>query len=78
MIRVVFSRIDCFLKQAPFNKRELQLVPAVGSCVECPKRNDHNKLLFADVSGNTNACTGPQLLHCQTGHACKSHSLHAP
>jgi ParB family transcriptional regulator, chromosome partitioning protein len=44
------------LKQAPFNKRDPQLVPAAGSCVDCPKRTGHNKLLFADVSGNTDAC----------------------
>jgi ParB family chromosome partitioning protein len=47
------------LKQAPFNKRDSQLVPAAGSCVECPKRTGHNKLLFADVSGNLDACTDP-------------------
>ena len=41
------------LKQAPFNKRDAQLVPAAGSCVDCPKRTGHNKLLFVDVSGNT-------------------------
>ena len=44
------------LKQAPFNKRDPQLVPAAGSCVECSKRTGHNKLLFADVSGNSDAC----------------------
>jgi ParB family transcriptional regulator, chromosome partitioning protein len=47
------------LKQAPFNKRDPQLVPAAGSCADCPKRTGHNKLLFADVSGNTDACTDP-------------------
>jgi ParB family chromosome partitioning protein len=47
------------LKQAPFNKRDAQLIPAAGSCVDCPKRTGHNKLLFADVSGNTDACTDP-------------------
>ena len=47
------------LKQAPFNKRDPQLVPAAGSCVECPKRTGHNKLLFADVSGSSDACTDP-------------------
>ena len=47
------------LKQAPFNKRDPQLVPAAGSCVDCPKRTGQNKLLFADVSGNTDACTDP-------------------
>jgi ParB family transcriptional regulator, chromosome partitioning protein len=47
------------LKQAPFNKRDAQLVPAAGSCVDCPKRTGHNKLLFAEVSGNADACTDP-------------------
>jgi ParB family chromosome partitioning protein len=47
------------LKQAPFNKRDAQLLPAAGSCVDCPKRTGHNKLLFADVSGNAEACTDP-------------------
>jgi ParB family chromosome partitioning protein len=47
------------LKQAPFNKRDAQLVPAAGSCVDCPKRTGRNMLLFADVSGNSDACTDP-------------------
>jgi ParB family chromosome partitioning protein len=47
------------LKQAPFNKRDAQLVPAAGSCMDCPKRTGHNKLLFADVSGNSDACSDP-------------------
>ena len=47
------------LKQAPFNKRDAQLLPAAGSCVDCPKRTGHNKLLFADVSGSADACTDP-------------------
>jgi len=47
------------LKLAPFNKRDPQLVPAAGSCVDCPKRTGHNKLLFADVSGSSDACTDP-------------------
>ena len=45
------------LKQAPFSKRDAQLVPAAGSCVDCPKRTGHNKLLFADV--REDACTDP-------------------
>ena len=45
------------LKQAPFNKRDAQLVSAAGSCVDCPKRTGHNKLLFADV--REDACTDP-------------------
>jgi ParB family chromosome partitioning protein len=45
------------LKQAPFDKRDAQLVPSAGSCVDCPKRTGHNKLLFADV--REDACTDP-------------------
>ncbi len=47
------------LKLAPFNQRDAQLVPTAGSCVDCPKRTGHNKLLFADVSGSSDACTDP-------------------
>jgi ParB family transcriptional regulator, chromosome partitioning protein len=33
-------------------------VPAAGSCVDCPKRTGHNKLLFSDF-GKQDACTDP-------------------
>ena len=45
------------LKLAPFSKRDSQLLPAAGSCLECPKRTGHNRLLFADVQQD--ACTDP-------------------
>ncbi|MEO6804846.1 MAG: ParB/RepB/Spo0J family partition protein [Edaphobacter sp.] len=45
------------LKLAPFSKRDAQLVPAAGSCLDCPKRTGHNRLLFADVQQD--ACTDP-------------------
>jgi ParB family chromosome partitioning protein len=47
------------LKQAPFNKRDAQLVPAAGSCVDCPKRTGNNKLLFVEWSDNESQCTDP-------------------
>jgi ParB family chromosome partitioning protein len=48
------------LKQAPFNKRDAQLVPAAGSCVDCPKRTGNNKLLFAEwASDSESQCTDP-------------------
>jgi ParB family chromosome partitioning protein len=47
------------LKQAPFNKRDTQLVPAAGSCVDCPKRTGNNKLLFAEWAENESQCTDP-------------------
>jgi ParB family transcriptional regulator, chromosome partitioning protein len=45
------TNILLLLKDAPFNKRDAQLVPAAGSCVDCPKRTGHNKLLFGDDLG---------------------------
>jgi ParB family transcriptional regulator, chromosome partitioning protein len=53
------QNIVLLLKDAPFNKRDGQLVPAAGSCVDCPKRSGHNKMLFADLSGNADVCTDP-------------------
>jgi ParB family chromosome partitioning protein len=53
------QNILLLLKDAPFNKRDPQLVPSAGSCVDCPKRTGHNKLLFADLSGSLDACTDP-------------------
>ena len=45
------------LKEAPFDTKDAELVPAAGSCLDCPKRTGHNKLLFADV--RQDACTDP-------------------
>ena len=33
-------------------------MPASGSCVACPKRTGHNKLLFSDLD-KQDACTDP-------------------
>jgi ParB family chromosome partitioning protein len=52
------SNILLILKLAPFDKRDAQLVPAAGSCVDCPMRTGHNKLLFSDL-GKLDACTSP-------------------
>jgi ParB family chromosome partitioning protein len=52
------SNILLVLKLAPFDKRDAQLVPTAGSCVECSKRTGHNKLLFSDL-GKLDACTSP-------------------
>jgi len=45
------ANILLVLKDAPFNKRDPQLVPAAGSCADCAKRTGHNKLLFGDDLG---------------------------
>jgi ParB family chromosome partitioning protein len=54
------SNILLVLKDAPFNKRDARLVPAAGSCADCPKRTGHNKLLFGDDLGRQgDRCTDP-------------------
>jgi ParB family chromosome partitioning protein len=54
------SNLLLVLKDAPFNKRDAQLVPAAGSCADCPKRTGHNKLLFGDDLGRQgDRCTDP-------------------
>ena len=47
-----------FLKDAPFDKRDAHLVAIAVSCIDCPKRTGHNKLLFSDL-GKQDACTDP-------------------
>jgi ParB family chromosome partitioning protein len=54
------SNVLLVLKDAPFDKRDVQLVPATGSCADCPKRTGHNKLLFGDDLGRQgDRCTDP-------------------
>src|SRR5581483_5249377 len=54
------SNILLVLKDAPFNKRDAELVPAAGSCADCHKRTGHNKLLFGDDLGRQgDRCTDP-------------------
>jgi ParB family transcriptional regulator, chromosome partitioning protein len=54
------SNILLVLKDAPFNKRDAQLIPTVGSCADCAKRTGHNKLLFGDDLGRQgDRCTDP-------------------
>ena len=54
------SNVLLVLKDAPFDKRNAQLVPTAGSCADCPKRTGHNKLLFGDDLGRQGAqCTDP-------------------
>jgi ParB family chromosome partitioning protein len=52
------SNILLQLASAPFDKQDEALVPAAGSCSNCPKRTGFNKLLFADV--RKDSCTDPQ------------------
>ena len=55
------TNVLLILKDAPFDKRDAQLVTAAGSCAECPKRTGHNKLLFGDDLGKQgDRCTDPR------------------
>lgn len=68
------SNILLVLKDAPFNKRDAQLVPAAGSCADCPKRTGHNKLLFGDDLGRQgDRCTDPGCYAAKvSGHVAKA------
>ena len=49
------------LKDAPFDKRDAELVPTAGSCADCHKRTGHNKLLFGDDLGRQgDRCVDPK------------------
>jgi len=52
------SNILLQLASAPFDKEDETLVPAAGSCVNCPKRTGFNKLLFGDVA-RKDSCSDP-------------------
>src|SRR5258708_16344875 len=55
------SNVLLVLKDAPFDKRDAQLVPAAGSCADCAKRTGHNKLLFGDDLGRQGyRCVDPK------------------
>jgi ParB family chromosome partitioning protein len=55
------SNVLLVLKDAPFDKRDAQLVPTAGSCADCPKRTGHNKLLFSDDLGkHGDQCVDPK------------------
>ncbi|MFP5236654.1 MAG: ParB/RepB/Spo0J family partition protein [Acidobacteriota bacterium] len=53
------QNVMLILKDAPFDRKDAELVPAAGSCVDCPKRTGHNKLLFAGISDRADACSDP-------------------
>jgi len=66
------SNILLQLASAPFDKQDEALVPAAGSCNNCPKRTGFNKLLFADV--RKDSCTDPQCFRAKID-AHVSHTL---
>jgi ParB family chromosome partitioning protein len=55
------TNVLLILKDAPFDKRDAQLVSTAVSCADCPKRTGHNKLLFGDDLGKQgDQCTDPR------------------
>lgn len=52
------SNILLQLTSVPFDKQDETLVPAAGSCVNCPKRTGFNKLLFGDIA-QKDSCSDP-------------------
>src|SRR5208282_4626040 len=53
------SNILLQLASVPFDKQDETLVPAAGSCINCPKRTGFNKLLFGDIV-RKDSCSDPQ------------------
>jgi ParB/RepB/Spo0J family partition protein len=47
------------LAEAPFDRKDVTLVPDAGPCGACPKRSGNQPELFADVKG-ADVCTDPQ------------------
>jgi ParB family chromosome partitioning protein len=68
------SNVLLVLKDAPFDKRDAQLVSTAGSCADCPKRTGHNKLLFGDDLGRQgDRCTDPGCYQAKlTAHVAKT------
>lgn len=56
------SNVMLRLENAPFKTTDARLVPAAGSCKDCPKRTGANPDLFADVVG-ADICTDPACYH---------------
>lgn len=56
--RLISERYMLRLAGAPFELDDAKLVPAAGSCAQCPKRTGNQGELFADVKA-TDTCTDP-------------------
>ena len=68
------TNVLLILKDAPFDKRDAQLIPTAGSCADCPKRTGHNKLLFGDDLGKQgDRCTDPRCYNAKlSAHVAKA------
>jgi ParB family chromosome partitioning protein len=68
------TNVLLILKDAPFDKRDAQLVATASSCADCPKRTGHNKLLFSDDLGKQgDRCTDPRCFNAKlSAHVAKT------
>jgi ParB family chromosome partitioning protein len=68
------TNVLLILNDAPFEKRDAQLVAPGGSCADCPKRTGHNKLLFGDDLGKQDdRCTDPRCFNAKlSAHVAKA------
>jgi ParB family chromosome partitioning protein len=68
------TNVLLILNDAPFDKRDAQLVATGGSCADCPKRTGHNKLLFGDDLGKQgDRCTDPRCFNAKlSAHVAKA------
>lgn len=57
-VQHVQSRYMLELDEAPFEITDVKLVPAAGSCQDCPKRTGNQPELFSDIQ-NADVCTDP-------------------
>ncbi len=57
-LKVIQDEYMLRLDQAPFDRGDAELVPAAGSCKDCPKRTGNQRELFADVK-SPDVCTDP-------------------
>lgn len=52
------------LHGAPFKKDDAELIPAAGSCIDCPKRTGFHPELFPDIA-KKDTCTDPKCFHAK-------------
>lgn len=57
--RILRNKYTLRLQKPPFDPGDPELVPAAGSCVNCPKRSGNQTELFADIP-HADVCTDPK------------------
>ena len=49
----------------PFAKDDASLAPDAGACIDCPKRNGFNAVLFGDMGAGQDSCTDPKCYYAK-------------